>query len=466
MPDQASRSVPVLLSNAVPTAAEQRLALAVVVLSTLAFAAATPYAKTPLPPQPIFVAVYQSALAINDALTAALLLGLFGLMRTRALLLLGGAYLFTGVVAVVHALSFPGLFAAQGLLGAGTQTTAWLYMLWHGAFPAAVIGYVLLGQKQAPPSWRTGVAVGLTPVAAGLLVAAFTLLTTAGERWLPPIMDGHRYTPAMITVVALVWSASAVAAVTMWRHRTRSVLDLWLFVSMCAWVFDIGLSAMFNGGRFDLGFYAGRLYGLLASCLVLVTLLAQTLRLYGQLAATNDTLRDLAERDGLTGLFNRRHFDLALRSELLRNAREQRPLSLLLVDVDHFKHFNDTHGHLAGDTCLCAVARCVGRCAGRPADLAARFGGEEFAVLLPCTDAPGALRVAEQVRAAVAANAPEHGTPVTVSVGAVTLWPQPGTRPDEAIAAADGALYEAKAAGRNRVARRLSIGGGLNSLAA
>jgi len=451
MPDQASRSVPILLSSAVPSAAEQRLALAVVLLSTLVFAIAIPFAPTQLSPQPAFIAVYQSALAFNDAVTAALLLGLFGLMRTRALLLLGGAYLFTGLVALVHALSFPGLFAPEGLLGAGNQTTAWLYMLWHGAFPLGVIGYAAMGHRKAPQGWRTGEAVTLTIAAAGGLVAAFTLLTTAGEHWLPPIMDGHRYTGTMIAVVTLVWSASAVAAAVMWRHRTRSVLDLWLFVSMCAWVFDIGLSALFNGGRFDLGFYAGRLYGLLASSFVLVTLLAQTLRLYGQLAAANDTLRNLAERDGLTGLFNRRHFDEALRAELLRNAREQRPLSLLLVDVDHFKHFNDTHGHLAGDECLCVVARCVGRCAGRPADLAARFGGEEFAVLLPCTDAPGALRVAEQVRVAVAANASENGTRVTVSVGAATLWPLPGTRPDEVIAAADGALYAAKAGGRDCV---------------
>ena len=451
MPEQASTRVPVLLSNAVPTEAEQRVALAVVLASTLAFALAVPLAKTQLPAQPVFIAVYQSVLAINDAITAVLLLGLFGLMRARCLLLLGGAYLFTGLVALVHALSFPGLFAPSGRLGAGSQTTAWLYRLWHGVSPFAVIGYARLGHGRAPATWRTGQAVAFTAGVAALLVAAFTLLTTAGEAWLPPIMVGNRYTATMITVVTLVWSGSAVAAAVMWRHRQRSVLDLWLFVSMCAWVFDIGLSALFNAGRFDLGFYAGRLYGLLASCFVLITLLAQTLRLYGQLAAANDTLRDLAERDGLTGLFNRRHFDLALRAELLRNAREQRPLSLLLVDVDHFKHFNDTHGHLAGDACLCVVARCVGRCAGRPADLAARFGGEEFAVLLPCTDASGALRVAEQVRATVASDAAGNGQPVTVSVGAATLWPQPGTRPDEVIAAADGALYAAKAGGRDRV---------------
>ena len=451
MPDQASRRVPVLLSNAVPSAAEQHLAVAVVLLSTLAFAAAVPFARTQLPAQPVFIAFYQSVLAVNDALTAALLLGLFGLMRTRALLLLGAAYLFTGLVALVHALSFPGLFAANGLLGAGSQTTAWLYMLWHGAFPLAVIGYALLGRRAAPSNWRTREAVACTAGAAALLVAAFTLLATLGEAWLPTIMAGHRYTATMIVVVTLVWSSSAVAAAVMWRHRARSVLDLWLFVSTCAWVFDIGMSALFNGGRFDLGFYAGRMYGLLASTFVLVTLLAQTLRLYGQLAAANDTLRDLAERDGLTGLFNRRHFDQTLCAELLRNARERRPLSLLLVDVDHFKHFNDTHGHLAGDACLCIVARCLRQCAGRPADVAARFGGEEFALLLPCTDGPGALRVAEQVRATVASDAAGNGHPVTVSVGAATLWPQPGTRADEVIAAADGALYAAKAGGRDRV---------------
>jgi len=221
---------------------------------------------------------------------------------------------------------------------------------------------------------------------------------------------------------------------------------------MSAWVFDIGLSAVLNGGRYDLGFYAGRLYGLLASSFVLLTVLTRTLQLYGQLARAHEALRDLAERDGLTGLFNRRRFDQALHVEVLRAMREHQALSLLLVDVDHFKRFNDTYGHLAGDACLRAVACGIDHAVGRPADMVARFGGEEFAVLLPGTDTAGALQVAEHIRVTVAREADGAGTAVTVSIGAATVWPQAGSNDVDLIAAADSALYAAKAAGRDRVA--------------
>jgi hypothetical protein len=121
-------------------------------LSSLFFAAAAPFARTQLPPQPVFIAVYQSALAVNDLVTASLLFGQFNMLRSRALLVLGGGYLFTALVAIAHALTFPGLFAPGGLLGSGTQSTAWLYMLWHGVFPLAVVGYsVLVHRTRATP---------------------------------------------------------------------------------------------------------------------------------------------------------------------------------------------------------------------------------------------------------------------------------------------------------------------------
>ena len=453
MPHEASGSPQVFLSTVPARPAEQRLALAVVLLSSLLFVIAAPFARTPLPPQPVFIAVYQAALATNDIVTAALLFGQYGMLRSRALLLLASGYLFTALVAIVHALTFPGLFAPAGLLGAGMQTTAWLYMVWHGVFPLAVIGYALLARREsggARASWPAGTAISASALAAVALVAGFALLTTAGEPLLPAIMRDHRYTPAMIVVVTTVWGLSVAALAALWHRQPRSVLDLWLMVVMCAWVFDIGLSAVLNGGRFDLGFYAGRLYGLLASCFVLVTLLTQTLRLYAQLAAAHDTLREVARRDGLTGVFNRRCLDEALSVELLRSARERQPLSMLLVDVDHFKDFNDHHGHLAGDVCLRAVAASIEHSIARPADLVARFGGEEFAVLLPSTEMPGALQVAERVKSMVADES--NGRHVTVSVGVATLWPQAATTADDLIAAADSALYAAKAAGRNRVA--------------
>src|ERR1700731_3656270 len=118
-------------------------ALAVVGFSAVLFACAVPFAGTPLTQIPAFVASYQSALAIIDLITAILLFSQFGILRSRALLLLGSGYLFTAAAAIVHALTFPGLFAPTGLLGAGPQTTVWLFMIWHGGFPLLVLGYAL-----------------------------------------------------------------------------------------------------------------------------------------------------------------------------------------------------------------------------------------------------------------------------------------------------------------------------------
>lgn len=168
----------------------------------------------------------------------------------------------------------------------------------------------------------------------------------------------------------------------------------------------------------------------------------------------------LAATDGLTGLANRRTFDSHLESEWLRAAREDTPLSLLLVDIDYFKAFNDAYGHQAGDHCLRAVARLLQESVRRPADLVARYGGEEIAVLLPVTSAKGATRIAEAIRLGVETLAMphKHSAPagvVTISIGAATLFPASeaiSTGPKDLIAMADRALYDAKLEGRNRVA--------------
>jgi diguanylate cyclase (GGDEF)-like protein len=168
----------------------------------------------------------------------------------------------------------------------------------------------------------------------------------------------------------------------------------------------------------------------------------------GSLADANAKLEALATTDGMTGLANHRAFQGRLRTELARAERHEKPLSLLLLDVDHFKRYNDTYGHPAGDDVLCTVGRLM-RGAVRETDLAARYGGEEFAVLLPDTDAETALLVAERIRAAVAAYPFPHAD-VTVSIGATHGGIAGGT-PEALVASADGALYAAKRSGRNRV---------------
>ena len=129
----------IFLSTMPATQGDRTFALAVVSVSAILFAFAVPFAGVPLTPVPAFVASYQSALAINDLITAVLLFSQFAISRSRGLLLLASGYLFTAAAAIVHALSFPGLFTPGGVLGAGAQTTVWLYMIWHGGFPVLVL---------------------------------------------------------------------------------------------------------------------------------------------------------------------------------------------------------------------------------------------------------------------------------------------------------------------------------------
>jgi two-component system chemotaxis family response regulator WspR len=174
-----------------------------------------------------------------------------------------------------------------------------------------------------------------------------------------------------------------------------------------------------------------------------------------QLEESNDALERLSNHDGLTGLANRRHFDEVLLRESRRASRVGSPLSLIILDVDHFKRFNDSHGHPAGDECLRRVAGCLRAAVGRITDLAARYGGEEFVALLPDTDSAGAVQVALRIREKVAAEKIPHGHPeagpfVTASLGVATLVPRPDDAPARVVQLADEALYVAKRSGRNR----------------
>jgi signal transduction histidine kinase len=160
-------------------------------------------------------------------------------------------------------------------------------MVWHAGFPLAVIGYAFL-KTSAEPDTRTRTRATAVVAAAALacaaVVAALTLLATAGHALLPEIMQGHGYAPVMIFFVGAVWTLSVVALIALWLRPPHAVLDLWLMVVMCAWLFDVALSAVLNGGRFDLGFYFGRTYGFLAASFVLLVLLLETTKLYARLA--------------------------------------------------------------------------------------------------------------------------------------------------------------------------------------
>jgi diguanylate cyclase (GGDEF)-like protein len=451
---------------ALATRGDVSLAIGVVLVSAAFFLAAAPLAKTPLPPQPPFVAIYASALATCDVITAILLFAQFSVLRSRAVLMLASGYLLTSALAILQLLTFPGVFTPAGLFDVGPQFAAWIYILWHAAFPLVVLGYAVRGPTVATTGIKPGrapwMAVSLCVLAILAAVSALPIVLSTAQVALPAVLQDGRITDLGRFAISLCWLLSVLAAVLLWRRKQRTVLDVWLMVVMCAWIFDLALASILNTGRYDLGWYAGRVYGLLAASLVLGVLLVQSslqfARLYRfstALTAANRELEELSAHDGLTGLANRRRFDTYLAQQVASARRTRQPLGLVIVDVDAFKRYNDSHGHLSGDECLKQIAAALRASCRRPADLAARFGGEEFALILPDTDLAGALRVAEGLRDSIAGlRLPHRDSPaasyVTVSGGAAALA-SGDLSESRLLAAADQALYEAKRRGRNRI---------------
>jgi PAS domain S-box-containing protein len=252
------------------------VAASVILVSLLTLAILGPIARKPLPRIDAFIPAYEAALAITYIATAFLLFGQFAREKSASVLILLCGYLFNTLIIVCHALTYPGIFAPSGLLGAGPQTTAWLYMFWHGGFALSIFGYALL-EREGRVHYRflnTARASILAALITIALVAAATTSSTVGQGLLPAIMDGPNYS-VRNGISPLICLISLSALYLLWLSRKRSTLDLWLLAVMCAWLCDVVLSAVVGASRFDLGWYGGRTFGLLASSTLLVMLLRE-----------------------------------------------------------------------------------------------------------------------------------------------------------------------------------------------
>jgi hypothetical protein len=290
-----------LLMMALATPRQKRAALVIGIIALFAFLAAVPFVRVPLARMPAFIPSYEAALLFIDMITAILLLDQFVRLRAVSVLVLAAGYLFDALMIVPHALTFPGAFAPTGLLGAREQTTAWLYVFWHGGFPLFVLTYAFMRHREkaraAPwtvPHAVTAAIVAVTAVA--FLVLALTLVSTQGHDLLPRVMQGSDYSLLVTKGVSpTVWALTLIAMVALWQREQR-VVDLWLMLVMWIWLFDIALAAVIGSSRFDLGFYAGRVFGLIAASFLLVTLLAELARMYsGAIGAAARAEKRLAE---------------------------------------------------------------------------------------------------------------------------------------------------------------------------
>ncbi len=425
--------------------------------------ALTPLAKETLPAVPSYMLAFGFAMIITNLLLAGLMFSRGVSERSRGSIELGTAYCFVAILFVPLIAAFPDAVLPGGSLIGSKISAVWLWSFWHVGFGVLVLRYALAAQKRerleskaARPETDEDVSrqLGLEIALSCAAVCTLAWLGTAGLPLLPAIFMGPQglFGGAGILSPAASLVVDVACVVVLARLKRPSNEQIWLCVGMVAACFDVWLTYQ-GTARFSVGWYVAKLGSLFTTSIVLVSLFVELTALYRRTAEMNLVLEQQAHIDGLTGLANRRRFDQVLESECARAGRGGHAVSLLLIDVDFFKRYNDRYGHLAGDDCLRLVAKAIESSVRRPADLPSRYGGEEFAVILPMTTREGALLMAERIRDSIAkldvAHVDSACGHITVSIGAATTLATRADQGPELIAAADRALYQAKAQGRN-----------------
>jgi len=290
----ASRTTePQVLANIPPTLGQSRMARAFLLALLLLFLGTWPFAAVKLPEIDAFVPTLASALFVSDCVTAALLFAQFSILRQWALLVIASGYLFTALIVVAHALTFPGAFTRSGVLHSGLQSAVWLYWFWHSGLPLATIGYTLLKDNDHVADVRyTRRAVRLSVAGVLALVSGLFWFVTHYEHLLPITFVDVRPLSLFRRIIGgvVVLMLGGIALWSLWR-RQRSLLDQWLVVALCALLLEVLLASVLSAGRYNLAWYAGRFYQLVTATVVMVVLLAEMAGLYAGLARSNTMLQ-------------------------------------------------------------------------------------------------------------------------------------------------------------------------------
>jgi PAS domain S-box-containing protein len=279
-----------------PTRRQTQSVIAVAICQIAGLALLVPFAAVQVRQINGFIPVVEGIEFVSNLVTSVLLLSQFAIHRPSALLILGCGYLLSALIIIPYALSFPGAFSPLALPGAGLQTTAWLAWFWHIPFAMALLGYGLMRNKKSKPGLARGSSFAVIVLSVSLVFAlagALVLLATAGMDFLPALFaDSVRRLPAntlmdhSVAAVTLLVCVSALAA--LW-FRPRSVLDQWLMIVALSIILEVGIIVFLSSKRFDVGFYAGRLFSLVTSTVVVIVLLVETMRLYADVARFNES---------------------------------------------------------------------------------------------------------------------------------------------------------------------------------
>ncbi|OWA35293.1 hypothetical protein B9G55_11600 [Saccharibacillus sp. O16] len=450
---------------------QRRVALALTIVMALFTIGTLFFAQVELPHFAILFPVLSAWGVMGSGLTAFILFNQFRASRILPILLLACTFLFTGLLSLFYLLALINLLPASGPFSPGSQTAVWLWCFWHAAFPIGLMVFYWSMHAKTAVIPLKRLPMCLSIATGTVILAVVTLVLFAcSDRFLPVLIENNDYGRVISSGIgpAILGLNAAACLLSVFPYKERSVLRLWLSVASFSFTLGIVLS-LTAGQRYTLGWYGSRVDSLIASSVMVLAIISEVNKLFVRLSRqheeleesqkaleeANEQLKELAGVDSLTRIANRRKFDEVLKQELNAPQRDKEHLSLLMIDIDFFKAYNDNYGHLGGDMVLRSVAPKLENEALAHFGFTARYGGEEFAIILPGHSEHEARQIAELMIECVRSLSIPHdysgvSKQITISVGGCTLYPGEKSSANELIGRADEALYQAKAEGRNR----------------
>jgi signal transduction histidine kinase len=287
--EEQAQDFPLIIATVPATDRQRTMAVGVVIVLIVAAAVIAPFASIQVGRIDAFIPVLQTVVSIVDLVTAMLLFAQFSIQPQRALLALASGYIFSGSFAFLQTLAFPGGYSPAGLIGDRLNTPAWIYVLWHTTFPAAILVYALskdTGRAASLPGRRVKAAIAIAVACAFAVIAGLTWIVTAKTEYLPTLFSTdvtfQTRLGNQINVALLLWGATALAVLL---FRRRTILDLWLMVTLLAYMPNFLVAIIGSSIRFTIGWYAARGFILVGSCMLLSVLLIETMFLYSRLAS-------------------------------------------------------------------------------------------------------------------------------------------------------------------------------------